>query len=375
MQRELREVPGRHRADLRPDLRGREAPPPQARHAAPTPTAASSSTSAVCEGCGDCRRTSNCLSVVPVRDRVRAQAPDRPVDLQQGLSPAWRASARASSRSRAARPRKRAGADRGSTRCSPLPARARAAGLERPWRILVAGIGGTGVVTIGAAARHGRAPGGQGRRRARPDRPRPEGRRASPATCASRAEPDDIDRRAQHRRGRRRPAARLRPGAWPPSADALAPLRRRAHPRGGQRPRHRRPATSPAIPTPLSRRAAARAHRRRRTAPSVVDFVDATALADRAARRFHRRQLHAAGLRLAEGPGAAVAQRRIEQRHRRSTASPSSSTSKAFALGPRARPHDPAAVAGRRAAARPQRDHRRLPRAIDELRRAPRRAI
>ena len=31
VQRELREVPGRHRADLRPDLRRREAPPPQAR--------------------------------------------------------------------------------------------------------------------------------------------------------------------------------------------------------------------------------------------------------------------------------------------------------------------------------------------------------
>ena len=45
VQRRLREVPGRLRSGLRPDLRRREAPPPQARRPIPIPTSASSSTS------------------------------------------------------------------------------------------------------------------------------------------------------------------------------------------------------------------------------------------------------------------------------------------------------------------------------------------
>ena len=57
--------PGRHRADLRPDLRRREAPPAQARPF-PDPAKRVFINELVCEGCGDCSKTSNCVSVVPV---------------------------------------------------------------------------------------------------------------------------------------------------------------------------------------------------------------------------------------------------------------------------------------------------------------------
>ncbi len=50
---------------VRADLRGREAPPPQARHAG-HPNKRVIINEAVCEGCGDCSVQSNCISVEPL---------------------------------------------------------------------------------------------------------------------------------------------------------------------------------------------------------------------------------------------------------------------------------------------------------------------
>ena len=93
---ELADDRRRHRADLRPDLRGREAPPAQARRLSRSGQARRHQRTRL-RGLRRLRRAVE-LRVGPAgRDRVRPQAPDRPVELQQGLSPASRASARPSS--------------------------------------------------------------------------------------------------------------------------------------------------------------------------------------------------------------------------------------------------------------------------------------
>ena len=94
-------VPRRLGADLRPDLCGREAPPPQARHlSGPRPARVHQR-----GGLRGLRRLRGAVELRldrAGRDRVRPQARDQPVGLQQGLLLRRRASARASSPSRAA---------------------------------------------------------------------------------------------------------------------------------------------------------------------------------------------------------------------------------------------------------------------------------
>ena len=106
--------PRRLRHRLRPDLRRREAPPPQAR-AVSRPRPRVFINPDVCEGCGDCGVQSNCVSHPAARNRVRPQAHDRPVDLQQGLLLSQRLLPELR------HPRRRQGEEGGHGRASRLP--------------------------------------------------------------------------------------------------------------------------------------------------------------------------------------------------------------------------------------------------------------
>ncbi len=116
----------------------------------------------VCEGCGDCGVKSNCVSVQPLETEfgrkrsIDQSSCNKDLFLRQGLLPVLRHRAW---REAQARPRASAGERR--------PAGAAGAGTCRsigaPYGIIVTGVGGTGVVTIGAHARHGGASRRQGR--------------------------------------------------------------------------------------------------------------------------------------------------------------------------------------------------------------------
>ena len=100
---------------------------------------------AVCEGCGDCSRTSNCLSVVPLetefgtRRRIDQSSCNKDFSCIEGFCPSFVIV-------HGAAPAKRA---RAVPDAAGLPEPAMPS-LDRPWNILVTGIGGTGIVTIGA---------------------------------------------------------------------------------------------------------------------------------------------------------------------------------------------------------------------------------
>ena len=100
----------------------------------------------VCEGCGDCGEKSNCLSIVPVETEFgRKRAIDQSTcnkdfSCLKGFCPSFVTVEGGS-------PRRRKPVTEASR--APLPEPALPA-LDRPWGILVTGVGGTGVVTIGA---------------------------------------------------------------------------------------------------------------------------------------------------------------------------------------------------------------------------------
>ncbi len=99
----------------------------------------------VCEGCGDCGVKSNCLSIVPVETEFgRKRAIDQSTcnkdySCLKGFCPSFVTVEGGRLRKRAAAPRESVSLPQPA-----LPA------LERPYGILVTGVGGTGVVTIGA---------------------------------------------------------------------------------------------------------------------------------------------------------------------------------------------------------------------------------
>ena len=102
----------------------------------------------VCEGCGDCSTQSNCVSVIPVETEFgRKRAIDqsscnKDFSCLKGFCPSFVTVEGGSLK-------KKSGGDSGEDGLPELPAPTLPA-LDEPYGILVTGVGGTGVVTIGA---------------------------------------------------------------------------------------------------------------------------------------------------------------------------------------------------------------------------------
>jgi indolepyruvate ferredoxin oxidoreductase len=107
---------------------------------------------AVCEGCGDCSVQSNCLSVEPVdtplgpKRRINQSSCNSDLSCLKGFCPSFVTVRGAGpGAGKPARP----AADPGlETALATLPEPELAA-LDRPWDVLITGVGGTGVVTVG----------------------------------------------------------------------------------------------------------------------------------------------------------------------------------------------------------------------------------
>ncbi len=102
---------------------------------------------AVCEGCGDCGRASNCLSVIPVeteygrKRQIDQSSCNKDFSCVEGFCPSFVTV-------HGGRLRKRKSAEIGIA-AETLPEPALPA-IEQPYGMLITGVGGTGVVTIGA---------------------------------------------------------------------------------------------------------------------------------------------------------------------------------------------------------------------------------
>ncbi len=100
---------------------------------------------AVCEACGDCSKASNCLSVQPVetefgtKRRIDQSSCNKDFSCVEGFCPSF-----VTVHGGTLRKRSKSAAAPFATPEPKLPA------LDRPYDILVTGIGGTGIVTIGA---------------------------------------------------------------------------------------------------------------------------------------------------------------------------------------------------------------------------------
>jgi indolepyruvate ferredoxin oxidoreductase len=100
---------------------------------------------AVCEGCGDCGKASNCVAIAPLetplgrKRQIDQSACNKDFSCLQGFCPSFVTLS-------GARPKEkvRNSIDMSALREPSLPA------LDRTWNILITGVGGTGVVTVGA---------------------------------------------------------------------------------------------------------------------------------------------------------------------------------------------------------------------------------
>ena len=103
---------------------------------------------AVCEGCGDCSDKSNCIAVLPVetalgrKRRVDQSNCNKDFSCLKGFCPSFVTV-------RGATPRKLGGLAGNDSLFAGLP-EPHAPPLQRPYGILITGVGGTGVVTLGA---------------------------------------------------------------------------------------------------------------------------------------------------------------------------------------------------------------------------------
>lgn len=102
---------------------------------------------AVCEGCGDCSVQSNCISVEPLETElgrkraINQSSCNKDYSCVKGFCPSFVTID-------GGKPRSRAPAELGEIGALPEPATKPA--LDRPYNIAVGGVGGTGVLTIGA---------------------------------------------------------------------------------------------------------------------------------------------------------------------------------------------------------------------------------
>jgi indolepyruvate ferredoxin oxidoreductase len=103
----------------------------------------------VCEGCGDCSVASNCLSVEPVetefgrKRRINLSTCNKDFSCLDGFCPSF-VTVEGATRRRTSGPGLDLAALTAAIDAPELPA------LERPFDLLVTGVGGTGVVTVGA---------------------------------------------------------------------------------------------------------------------------------------------------------------------------------------------------------------------------------
>ncbi len=102
---------------------------------------------AVCEGCGDCSVQSNCVSVEPLetpmgrKRRINQSTCNKDYSCLKGFCPSFVTIHGGHLRKRAARER---------PDVSGLPEPNLPSVAERPWNIAIAGVGGTGILTVGA---------------------------------------------------------------------------------------------------------------------------------------------------------------------------------------------------------------------------------
>jgi len=151
LQRELREIPGVtvliHDQTCAAEKRRR-----RKKNQFPDPARRMLINSAVCEGCGDCGVKSNCLSVVPLetpygRKRAIDQSScNKDYSCAEGFCPSF-VSVMGGKPRKSAAPKADQERLQGLIAGLPLPD---IHALEHPYRLLVAGMGGTGVITIGA---------------------------------------------------------------------------------------------------------------------------------------------------------------------------------------------------------------------------------